>query len=254
MWKQKQKLYSTSARTAWDREFYYSEVYPPNLTVEWVDTDIPENAQYEKNILYSFNEYGFRSDSFDDRSEINILTCGCSMTVGVGVDQHENWTNQLKQKIIEHTGKTVTAWNIATAGASPDYVARSIWKLHALLNPDFVFIYWPAMTRLELPILDKSGKITQSFMGDDNFPKHFIDEDYLFYLLNKNTIFLQEYFATKDTCYVDNPIVETAGQHVMLDYNLLGIDNKARDGIHPGPDWHKRVAEYYFQKSINISL
>lgn len=254
MWKQRQRLYNTSARSAWDRDFYYSEVYPPNLTIEWVDTDTPENAQYEKDIRYEFNEYGFRSDSFESQSDINILTCGCSMTVGVGVDQHENWTNQLKLKLEKYTGKSVTAWNLATAGASPDYVTRSIWKVDTLLNPEMVFVYWPAMTRLELPDLNKPGKIIQSFMGDDNFPKHFIDEDYLFFLLTRNTIFLSEYFKNKKTKFFENPIVETAGQHVMLDHNPLWIDTAARDGIHPGPDWHERVAEYYFQKAINNSL
>ena len=25
------------------------------------------------------------------------------------------------------------------------------------------------------------------------------------------------------------------------------MNTDARDGMHPGPDWHERVAEYYFQ-------
>jgi len=33
----------------------------------------------------------------------------------------------------------------------------------------------------------------------------------------------------------------------MQDNNPFVMNTDARDGMHPGPDWHERVAEYYFQ-------
>ena len=128
MWEQDKFLHKTHIKTAWERELFYSIMYPPNMTVKWLDTDKPESATYKKDIKYTFNEYGFRSDSFNDRGEINILTCGCSHTVGVGVDQHEAWPFVLKAMLEEKTGKKVVVWNLATSGASPDYVLRSVYK------------------------------------------------------------------------------------------------------------------------------
>ena len=246
MWKQRERLYNFNARTAWDNDFFYSLLYPPNLTVDYLDSDTPDSQQYEKDIKYTFNEYGFRCASFDERSDINILTCGCSMTVGVGVDQNETWTEQLKVKIARHTGKSVTAWNIATSGASPDYVVRSLWKVDHLLKPNMTFVYWPPITRLELP--NGHNKITQTALGDPWYPKLLVDEDYLHYSFQKNLIFLENYYHQRNSIFYSNPVIETLVQHQMQDDNPFQVNTDARDGMHPGPDWHERVAEYYFQK------
>ena len=79
------KLFSSQFDTAWKQELFFSK-YPPNETYDWVDTDTPENAGNQDQIDYTFNEYGFRSDRFDQRTDFNILTSGCSLTVGIGVE------------------------------------------------------------------------------------------------------------------------------------------------------------------------
>lgn len=55
MWKQNTFLHETNIRTSWEQELFYSKLYPPNATVDWVDTDKPEDAIYEKDIKYTFN-------------------------------------------------------------------------------------------------------------------------------------------------------------------------------------------------------
>ena len=112
-WKQTEFVHKCPLSTAWDQELFYSNMYPPNTSLNWIDTDTPENAINDDVITYSFNEYGFRSDPFFKPSQLNILVNGCSLTVGVGVN--ENWAEKLKQKIQEHSGKTVTLWNLATS-------------------------------------------------------------------------------------------------------------------------------------------
>lgn len=249
-WKQTVRLHSTSARTAWDKEIPYSMMYPPNMTVDWLDTDTPENAQYEKDIKYTFNEYGFRSDPFYERKDINILTVGCSMTVGVGVDQHENWPNQLKQKIQDWSGHSVAAWNLATSGASTDYVTRIIYKVTGLLRPSAVIVHWPPITRLELPT-EHEGKITQGSIHMPLFPQNLVDEDYLIYNYNRNVAFLRAMFFKKRRLGIYcNPVMHSSVQHQMHDENPFHADTLGRDGIHPGPDWHKGVADYYFNMML----
>jgi len=251
-WKQRERLYNTSARTAWDKELPTSNMYPPNMTVDWLDTDTPENAQYEKDIKYTFNEHGFRSDSFYDEAAFRILIVGCSMSVGVGVDQHEIWANKLKQKIADYTTQSVVAYNLSTSGASSDYVTRTIYKVDADLKPHLVFVYWPPITRLELPYEHNDGKIIQTAIEDSGFPKQLVDEDYLLFNFRKNLSFLRTMFHSHYSSFFCNPVVETLIQHQMQDNNPFVMNTGARDGMHPDSDWHERVADHFFNESLGI--
>lgn len=42
----------------------------------------------EENITYTYNEYGFRSDSFEGEG---VLFLGCSFTQGCGIDWERSW-------------------------------------------------------------------------------------------------------------------------------------------------------------------
>jgi len=245
MWEQQQFLYNSSTKTSWDQELFYSEMYPPNMTVSWLDTDIPKSAVYEKDIEYTFNEYGFRSDSFTNRSEINILTCGCSQTVGIGVNYHEAWPFVLKHLVNRYTDKSVTVWNLATSGASPDYVVRSIHKTSSILKPDFVCVFWPPITRIEVPYMHNNSKVTQSFIRNKDFPKEFVDEAWLQdYLYQKNLILAKSICEVNKTKFISNVVTESIVENIEGDY--FPADSEARDGLHPGPNWHRSGAEYYF--------
>jgi len=246
-WKQRDRLHKTSSRTAWDQELPLSGMYPPNLTVNWLDTDSIDSAKFERDITYTFNEHGFRSDSFYDEPDFRIVTCGCSMTVGVGVNDDETWPAMLKEKVEEFTGQTASNWNLATSGASTDYVTRTLYKVDTCLYPDLVFVYWPPITRLELPTSYEEGKVIQSAIGDQDFPKLLVDEDYLLFNFKKNLNFLESLYNNHSARFYSNPVVETLVQNQMQDNNPFVMNTDARDGMHPGPDWHERVAEYYFQ-------
>jgi hypothetical protein len=220
-------------------------MYPPNITVEWVDTDKPEDAIYEKDIKYTFNEYGFRSDSFESRSYINILVSGCSMTVGVGVDQHEAWPYVLKRLLQEYTGKSISIWNLATSGASPDYVARSVYKTISILNPDFVCVFWPPITRIELPDNMLSKTVIQSFVKNNEFPKCFVNDSWLEdYAYMKNLILVKSLCEINNAKFVSNTVVESIVEHIEGDY--FEADSEGRDGMHPSPKWHETGARFYF--------
>jgi len=210
-------------------------MYPSNRTVYNIDTDSHHNNH---DIRYGFNEYGFRSDSFTKPSQINILTSGCSLTIGVGVN--ENWTQKLKHKIQQHTSQTVTAWNIATSGASCDYTVRSIYKVFNKLEPDYTFVYWPPITRLEIPLNKHVRTVEQLFLKESTvvpvagkIPDRFTTEEYFQMSFNKNNILLH--------------LLEP---NVFDNDTDVYFDSYSRDGQHPNEEWHERVAEMYFQQYL----
>jgi len=225
------EIFTSSYPDAWEQELFYGK-YPPNKTYEWVDTDTPENSINHDDITYTFNEHGFRSDSFKQRSDFNILVSGCSLTVGVGVKYENTWPQQLKT----HINQPTTVWNLAQSSMSPDYVVRSIYKTVDVLKPDLIAVCWPAETRFEGP---HNGKLRDYQLDTDEYPKLFVDQEWAYHTLQKNIIFLEQ------LCKLRNiPLVQAPGP-----YTDFGIDpdTSARDGSHPGNKWHKKFAELVFQ-------
>ena len=55
---------------------------------QYVNQNIDKMATDKSgNINYKMNEHGFRSTSITESSHFNILTLGCSWTIGLGVEQ-----------------------------------------------------------------------------------------------------------------------------------------------------------------------
>jgi len=245
MWKQKNRLHSHNLKTSWDQELYMSNMYPPNSTIDWVDTDTPEDAINDRDLKYTFNEYGFRSDSFEERGDYNILVSGCSHTVAVGVDQEEGWPFVLRKMMEDHSGKKVGMWNLATSGASPDYVVRSIIKTSEILKPDVVFVFWPPSVRIELPSSEKvtTPQVTQSFVRNPEYPKLFVNDSWIDdYMFTKNLIMLNRYCLAEKIRYKSDK-----NYFNKVDGDFWSIpDSSGRDGLHPGPEWHKNLASYFF--------
>ena len=57
-------------------------------------------------ITYTLNEHGVRSVSICDRSEYQILTLGCSWTMGIGVEFDKTWPQLISKKF-----KSAGVWN-----------------------------------------------------------------------------------------------------------------------------------------------
>ena len=234
-WKQTEFVHKCPMSTAWDHDFFYSNVYPPNSSTQWIDTDTPANAIFENNdIRYKFNEYGFRSDHFYKEADIKLLVNGCSMTVGVGIEYEKTWPRLLKKKIENETSKTVLVWNLAISGASGDYVARSMSTLYFKLKPDLMFIYWPPIGRLELPDINNEKILRQYQVGQTGFPKELVNENYLNQQRNKNRKLIKMNAPRNRDRMFENK-------------EDVFFDTYARDGQHPGEDWHERVAEMFFK-------
>ena len=226
------KIYTESMDRAWEQELFYAK-YPPNSTYDWVDTDTPENAIDNRPITYDFNEYGFRSDSFDKRSDFNILVSGCSLTVGIGVAYQYTWPQVLKT----HINQPTTVWNLAQSAMSPDYVVRSIYKTIDILKPNLVAVCWPCETRLELPF--KKFSLKTHFLEEKTYPRELQVPGWDEHNHRKNIILLKEICQSRNIPCISGPGPLTD----------IGIDPRtgARDGNHPDEKWHKEYANLVFE-------
>ena len=234
------KYHTTPFEQMWNKGFFHSK-YEPNSEYRWVDTDTPENAVNDDKWTYKFNEWGFRSAPFTERSDANILISGCSITVGIGVEYENTWGQLLKRMFEQQLGKTVTVWNLAQGSCSPDYTVRSIHNTIELFKPDLVAVCWPADTRFELPSDDPATPevIRDYQLGDDDYPKMFVRDGWGPAQHQKNIIFLKMLCEQHDAKLIHGP-----GDNTDFGINP---DNTARDGSHPGNKWHKEYAELVFE-------
>ena len=152
----------------------------------------------------------------------------------------------LKELVKKHTEKTVSIHNLATSGASVDYVVRTVHKTIDILNPDFVCVFWPPVGRVEMPSNENDKAVTQSFLRDGNFPKNFVNEYWLQdYLFQKNLVFMKSLANANKSKFIANTVIESMVDDIEED--CFPADSTARDGLHPGPEWHKTGAEFYFK-------
>jgi hypothetical protein len=236
----------TPFNQAWEKGLFLGK-YKPNSKFKWVDTDIPKNANSNhENFVYEFNEYGFRSDSFDDRSEYNILVSGCSLTVGIGVAYEDTWPMVLKKHLEKRLKTKITVWNLAQGGSSPEYVVRSIYKTIEVLKPNLIAICWPHPGRVELP--DNKNKfnikhIRDYLPGDKDYPIHLLNKDWWNIQMERNIIFLKMLCEKYDCQFRHGPMWPDCPDN-LTDF---GMDdnwgNGARDNMHPDKEFHKDFAQ-----------
>ena len=148
-----------------------------NTTQLWQTPDsleqYKETTKFGKNLYkpgdftYSFNEYGFRCDSFNLNSDISIVFAGCSNTEGVGLPLEEVWAYKLLEKIRKHTNKTIPYWNIGFGGAGLDTIAANLYEFNKLHKIDYIFLYLPGTDRREYMSDLKYRKMWSSSFSDN---------------------------------------------------------------------------------------
>ncbi len=94
---------------------------------------IASDTKDDGTILYKMNEHGYRSNSFKNKSEFNVLTLGCSWTMGVGVRNEAIWPQLISEQIENKIQKKVTLFNYGTYGVSTP--RRRTRSLTLILNP-----------------------------------------------------------------------------------------------------------------------
>jgi len=94
---------------------------------------------HNKDINYTFNAHGYRSESFDADSDLKILTLGCSIAFGTGVDDKDVWCNNISNN--------AKVYNISIPGASADLNAMTFYQLIDIIKPNIVLWLPPGMHR-----------------------------------------------------------------------------------------------------------
>lgn len=189
---------------------------------------------------YGYNELGFRGDSIHKKG-LKVMSIGCSLTEGVGVNNNETWPAQF----CSHIPNSVNL-NFGVSGRSNDYISRCLISYCDKIQPDLVLILYTFNHRREIytqseqiePYIPtqswgyleetEEGKTIQKLKeGLQNDSDDYINwyKNHLLitnYLENKKIPFI---WNSVDTDYIDN-------NKFIISYTPF-IDFGA-DGSHPG--------------------
>lgn len=100
---------------------------------------------------YTYNELGFRGDSIK-KEGFKIMSLGCSITEGVGVNDNETWSHELCKLI-----PNAVDLNFGMGGRSNDFITRCLLTYYDMIKPDLVLIMYTFPHRRE--IYTKEGGI-----------------------------------------------------------------------------------------------
>ena len=95
------------------------------------------------------NKFGYRCREFDDRGDVNILFLGDEWSLGESLDFGLIYSSLVCEKLSAQCGFGVHGFNLSHRDKGYDYISRTIWCALRTLNPDFVFICFPDMSRRE---------------------------------------------------------------------------------------------------------
>jgi len=236
----------TRGSELWSIHGIRSEINPANSIMSYSGTDDLENIkQYnparinDSSVVYRFNSLGLRTGELAPvPDKFAILTSGCSITMGVGLAEQDIWPT-----LLQHKFTNGHVFNVAHGGASMDYVVRSVYVTAKQVKPDLICVLSPEQSRFEVVY---SGHLLHVNVHSVLYPRCFSSDLHHEQRQHKNIIFLEMFAKIHGI-----PLV-------IINHNHPGLDRvtdiPARDGIHPGPAYHKRLADLFYdeyQKIIN---
>ena len=211
---------------------------------------------------YTYNELGFRGDSIT-KEGFKVMSIGCSLTEGIGVNNNETWPAQFC-KLIPNT----VNMNFGTGGRSNDFICRCLISYYDLIKPDLVLIMYTYPHRKEFYTNDggiepfipglkwgymeetNTGEIIQNSLSqiqNDN-------EDLINWYKNHQLIKL---FLESKKCnwswngsflnteYLDN---------FRFDGNYNNFIDNGADGVHPGPKHNSLYANHLYDYFIDKKI
>lgn len=202
---------------------------------------------------YSYNELGYRGDSIY-KDGFKIMSIGCSVTEGVGVNDNETWSFSFCDMV--DGGVDI---NMACGGRSNDYISRCLLTYYDLIKPDLVLIMYSESHRRDF--FTEDGGVEPFHVKDwgyfSEIDKGKDEHNALLTLSNKENNFqnwlknhlLIKYFLESKKCnwlwngwfatddYSDELRFD-GDFHPFIDYGV--------DGSHPGPLTHKKYSKKLF--------
>lgn len=219
-------------------------------------------------IVYKMNEHGYRSSKIVlEVPQYNVLTLGCSWTMGIGVDNDLIWPTLMGDKL----GRV---HNYGMYGVSVSFVAKTFYKfLNSVKTPDIALIMWPGFSRRDYindnGVYRKIGGFRKAHSKDPVWKNE--EEDLLFLQLRNDNQDLMEFWEAYNFVETMSRLYKIKTYHTIAGYyyevfktlepNLKHTidysrffdpktcyknDFKGADKEHPGPEWHKNFADNFY--------
>lgn len=199
---------------------------------------LEKNKWLEKQITYSYNSHGFRSEEFE--SDVNsVLFMGCSLTFGTGLPLEETYNYIIAKKL------KMNFFNVALGGSSNDTAFRFGYHYIPTLKPKLVILASPEITRLELcdnnTVLYYRSQM-KIYQMDTFYKKWILDDTNSLLNQQKNILALENLCLKNNTRFIHFNAPE------MFLVESLIKDDYARDLVHPGTLTHQIVSEKLLAK------
>ena len=161
-----------------------------NTQEYWLATDLfhvwqksKNNLYSNKDVVYKFNNYGFRCDDFSSAElyPYRIVFTGCSYTEGIGLPLEQTWPKIFHSKLCSELGYQMPYWNLAAAASSTDHILRHQHCYNELLKPQIVVCLLPYLKRRERWMGDFFNAIVAETSEIRQVNKSFFKEEYIQY-------------------------------------------------------------------------
>jgi len=229
----------------------------------WMSTDTEskykENHKnkkitYNEQISYNLNSLGYRCNEFIfDNDDFNLVTVGCSIPCGIGVRYEDSFPYIIANELSTKMNKKVNNFNLSLDATGIDYAYRTILSTKAL-RPNLIILsisymprvellcetynWWPTTTSVEWTHTI-SNKLYDSYLT-------LYSDEMIMYNISAKIQGAMAYAASINS----KIILVTLDWHVnnllkdLIDIRYISCDNsdKGRDGLHPGPIYHKNTA------------
>lgn len=184
-----------------------------------------------RTVNYTINSLGFRGKEWQGLG--GVMSLGCSMTFGVGVDDREVWPYLVSEKL------GLENYNLGQGGAGPDTAFRLACFYIGRLLPRYVIYLEPPSSRIEL--LDYEGKsIVLSSQDHADYKDYYTT--YASNRLNQYLNQLKNRHALKQLCQEH----KSEFYHFTwkdIDHKNQPVQSLGRDLMHPGREHHLNFAK-----------
>lgn len=246
----------------WNPEGFEISSYKYSLRERVNQTWTTSGGDSTGQCIYTYNELGFRGDSVK-KEGFKVMSLGCSITEGVGVNDNETWPAQFCGHI-----KNGVNLNFGTGGRSNDFICRCLMSYYDLIKPDLVLIMYTFPHRREIytenneiePYIPTKvwGKLLETEEGQ-------VIQSSMDKLQNDNSDFINWYknhqliklFLESKKC---NWLWD--GKHLYSNYtefnrfslyDKIDFGKNGADSQHPGPEHHKEYSQNLYDY-INLKF